>query len=89
VSVCTSLFARGRTPSTTAAQAALSIFNGPMVIIKNRASERETGFQNEERKECHRMNRAWAEVLVALLVAATETLIEVVKRIKKKGQVPS
>ena len=35
------------------------------------------------------MNRAWTEVLVALLVAAIETLIEVVKRIKKKGQVPS
>jgi hypothetical protein len=35
------------------------------------------------------MNRAWTEVLVALLVAATETFIEVVKRIKKKGQVPS
>jgi hypothetical protein len=31
------------------------------------------------------MNRAWTEVLVALLVAATETLIEVVKRLKKKG----
>jgi hypothetical protein len=35
------------------------------------------------------MNRAWTEVLVALLVAATETLIEVVKRIKKKGEAPS
>jgi hypothetical protein len=32
------------------------------------------------------MNRAWTEVLVALLVAATETLIEVVKKIKKKGE---
>jgi hypothetical protein len=31
------------------------------------------------------MNRAWTEVLVAVLVAATETLIEVVKRLKKKG----
>jgi hypothetical protein len=31
------------------------------------------------------MNRAWTEVLVALLVAATETLIAVVKRLKKKG----
>ena len=32
------------------------------------------------------MNRAWTEVLVALLVAATETLIEVVKRLRKKGR---
>jgi hypothetical protein len=31
------------------------------------------------------MNRAWTEVLVALLVAATETLIEVVKKLKNKG----
>jgi hypothetical protein len=31
------------------------------------------------------MNRAWTEVLVALLGAATETLIEVVKKLKKKG----
>jgi hypothetical protein len=32
------------------------------------------------------MNRAWTEVLVALLVAATETLIEVVKKLKQKGK---
>jgi hypothetical protein len=31
------------------------------------------------------MNRAWIDVMVALLVAATETLVEVVKRLKKKG----
>lgn len=31
------------------------------------------------------MSRAWTEVLVALLVAATETLIEVVKKLKMKG----
>lgn len=31
------------------------------------------------------MNRAWTELLVVLLVAATETLIEVVKRLKQKG----
>lgn len=31
------------------------------------------------------MNRVWVDALVALLVAATETLIEVVKRLKKKG----
>jgi hypothetical protein len=31
------------------------------------------------------MNRVWADALVALLVAATETLIEVAKRLKKKG----
>jgi hypothetical protein len=31
------------------------------------------------------MNRVWADALVALLVAATGTLIEVVKRLKKKG----
>jgi hypothetical protein len=31
------------------------------------------------------MSRAWTELLVALLVAATETLIEVVKKLKNKG----
>ncbi len=31
------------------------------------------------------MNRVWADALVALLVAATETILELVKRIKKKG----
>jgi len=31
------------------------------------------------------MNRVWVDALVAVLVAATETLIEVVKKIKKKG----
>jgi len=35
------------------------------------------------------MNRVWTDVVVALLVAATETLIEAVKRLKKKGKVPS
>jgi hypothetical protein len=32
------------------------------------------------------MNRAWAEVLIALLVAATETLFQVVKKLKEKGK---
>jgi hypothetical protein len=32
------------------------------------------------------MNRAWTEVLVALLVAATETLLQVVKKLKVKGK---
>jgi hypothetical protein len=32
------------------------------------------------------MNRAWIDVLVALLVAATETLLEVVKKFKGKGK---
>jgi hypothetical protein len=32
------------------------------------------------------MNRAWVDALVVLLVAATESLIEVVKRLKKKGK---
>ncbi len=32
------------------------------------------------------MNRVWVDALVALLVAATESLIEVVKKIKKKGE---
>jgi len=32
------------------------------------------------------MNRVWTEVLVAFLVAATETILELVKRIKKKGE---
>jgi hypothetical protein len=35
------------------------------------------------------MNRAWTEVLVAVLVAATETLIEVAKKLKKKGAAPT
>jgi hypothetical protein len=32
------------------------------------------------------MNRAWVDALVVVLVAATETLIEVVKKLKKKGK---
>jgi hypothetical protein len=32
------------------------------------------------------MNRAWAEVLAALLVAATETLVQMVKKLKEKGK---
>ncbi len=43
MSVYTSHFALGRTQANTAAQAGLSIFNGLMVIIKNRVSEREAG----------------------------------------------
>jgi hypothetical protein len=31
------------------------------------------------------MNRAWVDALVVVLVAATESLIEVVKKLKKKG----
>jgi hypothetical protein len=38
------------------------------------------------RKEGLSMNRAWTEVLAALLVAATETLLEVVKKLKGKGK---
>jgi hypothetical protein len=32
------------------------------------------------------MNRAWIDVLVALMVAATETLLEVVKKLITKGK---
>lgn len=32
------------------------------------------------------VNRAWTEVLVAFLVAATETILELVKKIKKRGE---
>lgn len=32
------------------------------------------------------MNRAWNEVLVAFLVAATETILELIKRVKKKRE---
>jgi hypothetical protein len=32
------------------------------------------------------MNRAWVDALVVVLVAATETLIGVVKKLKKKGK---
>jgi hypothetical protein len=32
------------------------------------------------------MNRAWIDVLVALLVAATETLLEMAKKLKGKGK---
>jgi hypothetical protein len=35
------------------------------------------------------MNRAWIDVLVAVVVAAAESLIEVVKGIKKKGKAVS
>jgi hypothetical protein len=35
------------------------------------------------------MNRAWIDVLVALLVAATETLVQVVKKLKEKGKATS
>lgn len=31
------------------------------------------------------MNRAWVDALVVVLVAATETLIEVVKKLREKG----
>jgi hypothetical protein len=31
------------------------------------------------------MNRVWVDALVVVLVAATETLIEVVKKLRKKG----
>jgi hypothetical protein len=34
------------------------------------------------------MNRVWADALVALLVAATESLVEVVKRLRKKRGTP-
>jgi hypothetical protein len=39
-----------------------------------------------QRKEVRSMNRAWIDVLVALLVAATETLLQVVKKLKEKGK---
>jgi hypothetical protein len=32
------------------------------------------------------MNRIWADALVAVLVAATQTILELVKGIKKKGK---
>ncbi len=32
------------------------------------------------------MNRTWIDVLVAVLVAATETLLQVVKKLKEKGK---
>jgi hypothetical protein len=32
------------------------------------------------------MNRVWVDALVAVLIAAAETLIEVVKRPKRKGK---
>ncbi len=40
--------------------------------------------RKSERKEERSMNRIWADALVAVLVAATESLIQVVKRLKKK-----
>jgi hypothetical protein len=86
VLVCVSLHTRPHALTRASAQAELSIFNGLMVIIEIRTSVREAGSLNDKEKEKRQMNRAWTAVLVALLVAATETLIEVVKRMKKKGE---
>lgn len=35
------------------------------------------------------MNRVWADVLVAVLIAATESVLTLIKRVKKKGKAPS
>lgn len=35
------------------------------------------------------MNKAWTEVLVSVLIAATEAVLEVIKILKKKGKAPS
>ena len=35
------------------------------------------------------MNKAWTQVLVPLLVAATEAILEVIKVLKKKGKTVS
>ena len=40
----------------------------------------------QQRREKRQMNRAWIDVLVALMVAATETLLQVVKKLKTKGK---
>ena len=39
-----------------------------------------------QRKERHQMTKPWADVLVAVLVAATEAILELVKIIRKKGK---
>jgi hypothetical protein len=44
---------------------------------------REAGSKRQG-KEIHDMNRVWTEALTAVLVAATESLIEAVKKLKKK-----
>jgi hypothetical protein len=35
------------------------------------------------------MNRIWADALVVVLVAATQAILELIKGIKKKGNVAS
>jgi len=35
------------------------------------------------------MNKAWTQILVPLLIAATEAILEVIKVLKKKGKTVS
>jgi hypothetical protein len=49
-------------------------------------TQRRYRISQRRRKEKQSMNRAWTKALVAFLVAAAETLIEVVKKLKKKGE---
>ena len=35
------------------------------------------------------MNRVWADALVAVLVATTQTILELIKGLKKKGKAAS
>jgi hypothetical protein len=72
----------------TAARAGLFIFDGSMVSVAT-VCLREKQLPRQRRKGKRTMNRAWIEVMVALLLAATETLVEVVKRLKEKGTAPS
>ena len=48
----------------------------------------EAGSQNDNERRFS-MNKAWTEVLVPLLVAATEAILEVIKILKKKGKMVS
>ena len=52
--------------------------------LKTTCSRR--GIVKQPGKEKHEMNRVWTEGLAAVLVAVTETLIEVAKKLKNQRQ---
>ena len=62
----------------------------PWPIWPVRTLRLDSGYEKPELKTTTKgetpMNRAWTEVLVTFLVAATEMILELVKKIKKKGE---
>ena len=47
---------------------------------------RRSSWLKTKRKEKSRMKKSWVDVLVAVLVAATEGILEVTKILRKKGK---